>query len=415
MSKDKFFSFRNLPSLLFGRGKDQYTQTRFPFLTQVMMTKGVDWVDDSNNNKYHLYRTTAQLRAVIDRKAMMFANGKWKQYQLTRDGVQEIPDSPFLELLENPNFLQNGAEWIAEGSILRSVYGNKIQFCNKAGNTPRLLWNLPVQYVQIDKTGKLYRQVAIEDVITKYELIIGDVHDTFTPDEIIHMRDPNPNDPIIGLSKVEALNMEISNIRAAKGFRNRIITSDAMLGILSTKAADGIGVTGLDVKEQERINEGFRKKWGMQEGKGDILQTEASAQWVPMSYPTKDLMLFEEVDEDFKMIIDMYGLNANLFSFKGQSTYENMEHGMRLAYRDTIIPEAKNESLIYSKYFDLIEQGQWVELDYSHLDLLQEDHTEQNKSNAEAIQILIQAGLSREKIEEIIGIDVGEIAPNTEE
>lgn len=405
---NNFISLRNIGTLLFGSGKDQYTQTAFPYIQQFMLSKGTDYVDTSNNNKFHLYQTTAHLRAVIDRKALMFANGKWKHYKLTSSGVKEVENSEYVDVLENPNYLQNGVEWLAQGSILRSIYGNKIQFVNSVGKKPKLIFNLPAAYVQVEKTGKLYRQISIEDCIEKYVLTYGDVIDTFTPDEIIHLRDPNPIDPVIGLSKIDALGLEISNVRGAKGFRNRIITADAMLGILSTKVTDGgIGGIGLEEKEQKRISDGFKSKWGMQEGKGDILQTEASVDWIPMSYPTKDLLLFEEVEENFKTIIDIYGLNANIFSFKGQSTYENMEHGVRAAYRDTIIPEAMSEALSYSKYWGLTEKAEWLEMDYSHLDVLQEDASDQNKSNAEAIKLLIDAGLTPEKIEEITGIDVG--------
>lgn len=408
-----FYSIASLGS--FFSGKDRYTQTRFPNYDSRFLLKGADWVDTGDNNKFNLYNTTAHLKAVIDRKALMKANVRYKHKRKSGDQEVTVENSPFIYLLENPNFLQSGNEFIQQRDILKSIYGNGIIYMNKAGQTPKLLWNLPVNQMVINRTGKLFKQIDISGVIENYELKAinqGGINETYDVNDIIHLRDPNPNDPVKGLSKLEGLMMPISNVRGALGFRNRIITSNAMLGILSSEVRAAAGMDPapmLDEDEQKKISEGFQNRYGMQEGKSDILQTQAGVRWTPLSYPTKDLLLFEEVDEDFRSIIDAFGLNANIFSFSGQSTYENMEHGIRLAYRDTIIPESENEALAFSKAFGMDGEKEWIEACFDHLDLLKTDESEVHKRNAETIEIMLRSGVSVETISEILGVELGKI------
>ena len=56
-------------------------------------------------------------------------------------------------------------------------------------------------------------------------------------------------------------------------------------------------------EEREEIQADWLRR-----SKDKLVMTEADVNWTPMSYPTKDLMLFEELTEDKMAIIDAYGL-----------------------------------------------------------------------------------------------------------
>jgi phage portal protein BeeE len=199
----------------------------------------------------------------------------------------------------------------------------------------------------------------------------------------------------MGISPITSLMMPLSNIRASYGSGNRILTVDGAIGILSSTIKEGAGVP-LTEKEQNRLNAGHSAKYGMQDGKNDILMTNATVNWTPMSYPTKDLMLFEHIDSNFKIIIDAFGLNENIFSRKDSSKFSNLKEGLKLAYQDCIIPFAENVAKAFTKSFNLPE-GEYLEIDYSHLSILKEDETvksEVQKRKAETIKILNETGRS---------------------
>ena len=117
--------------------------------------------------------------------------------------------------------------------------------------------------------------------------------------------------------------------------------------------------------------------------------TEADVDWTPMSYPTKDLMLFEELTEDKMAIIDAYGLSYYLFSQSNGATFTNVKEGMRMSYQDTIIPETKQMYATISQQLGLIEEGLYIKPDFSHIPVLQDDKNQE----ANTVVSLVQNGV----------------------
>jgi len=179
------------------------------------------------------------------------------------------------------------------------------------------------------------------------------------------------------------------------------------LGMLSNSSKDDVGGMPLDKKERERLEKAYQRQYGIDDDQMQVLMTNASLNWQAMSYPTKDLMLFEEVDADFRNIIDAYGLNDNIFSKEKGSTFENLAEGLKQAYQSTIIPESEELSLNRTRLFGLQERGEFVKLDYDHIPVLQankKEESERIERLARAAQIMSETGLiSGEEIREIMG------------
>jgi hypothetical protein len=115
-----------------------------------------------------------------------------------------------------------------------------------------------------------------------------------------------------------------------------------------------------------------------------------------MSYPTKDLMLFEELTEDKMALIDAYGLSYYLFSQSKGATFSNVRDGMRMSYQDTIIPETEQMYATLSHQLGLTDQGLLIVPDFSHVAVLQDD--ENQKANAmnlraDAVNKIIASGV----------------------
>jgi phage portal protein BeeE len=393
---------------IFRGGKDNYTQTQFNSLYRFMQ-KGENYVDVTQGNLFKLYETTPHLKAVIDRKSDLLANGRFQHKRYNSKGeIEIVENSPIINLIENPNPLQNGNEFLRNIAIMQGIFGlatvNKVS--GSALSQPKTLWVLPSEDLVIKTSGMIYKQTDINDIIS--EVYINKEQggkEVFELKDLIFFREINAHNPVMGLSPITSLKLAISNIRGAYGFRNRIITSNAMLGILSSDSKDGMGVF-LDENVQKRISQGVKTLFGMQDGKDDILQTKASVKWIPMSYPTKELMLFEEVTQSFKIIIDAYGLNENIFSFERASTFSNLESGLKQAYQDCIIPYSEDIALGLSKGFNLDPSKEWIHIDYSHIDVLKENtkvKTENDKRVAETISILTNIN-RQDLIESVTGI-----------
>ena len=152
----------------------------------------------------------------------------------------------------------------------------------------------------------------------------------------------------------------------------------------------------------------IRNDW-YRRSKDELIITEADVNWQPMSYPTKDLLLFEELTADKMAIIDAYGLNAYIFSQEKGATFSNVKDGIRMAYTDTIIPETEQLYASMSHQLGLDQEGLKLVPDFSHLPVLQDDENlkaDSMNKRADVVNKVNAAGviLSEEEIRAIVGI-----------
>ena len=164
------------------------------------------------------------------------------------------------------------------------------------------------------------------------------------------------------------------------------------------------GALPMTPEERDEI----QKDW-LKRSKDKLVMTEADVNWTPMSYPTKDLMLFEELTEDKMAIIDAYGLSYYLFSQSNGATFTNVKEGMRMSYQDTIIPETNQMYDTISQQLGLYDDGVYLKADFSHIPVLQDDLNQEASTmnlRADAVNKIINAGveLSDEEKRSLLGL-----------
>jgi HK97 family phage portal protein len=391
------------------KGKDHFTQTPNFYQNQILNGKNPIWVT-INDKEGDIFSTTPELYSVIMRKAMMYSNGVFKHYKLNSKGEpEELFNTDVLKLLENPNPLQSRNEWLIEEMIHTSIYGNSLVYGLRGTRfqLPKALYNLPVNRVEVVPTGKIYKQYKLEDIIKEFVLTYYDgTMDKYEPKDVIYSRLTNPNNPLVGLSPLQALQMPISNIRGAYGYRNVLINERGAIGLLSNDTKDMDGGVPLTDAEKKKIENQYSKDYGIRDSQSKVMVTSSSLKWTPMVYPTKDLMLFEEITSDLRIILDAYGLNEYLFSKESGTSYNNLLEGKRMAYQDAIIPYADDFSYKLSQYLGLDKINEFVTIDYSHIEALQKSQKEQSeilKNKAEATRILFELGIyNPDEIKDIV-------------
>jgi hypothetical protein len=193
------------------------------------------------------------------------------------------------------------------------------------------------------------------------------------------------------VSRVETLKYPLSNIRASYHKRNVLLENIGAIGILSAQNNDLGGAIPMTPEEKKKIqNDWYHRQ------KDEVIITEANVDWKPMSYPTKDLLLFEELTADKLALIDAFGLSYNCFSQEKGATFTNVRDSIRMVYQDTIIPETQQMYDSIVKQFGLDAEGYYLKADFSHLPILQDDQ------ESKAITQKIKA----ETLEKIAGLGV---------
>lgn len=405
-------------SSIIGRGTHNDPFTSQPrFLPRWLNLDTAEQYVSITGQEQYIYETTPELRIVIDRLATMFANGQWQH--LDKNG-EPIENSPFVQFLENPNVFQSRNEFLMQWYIQRCAYGNVFDYVLKGtrlAEVPTAIWHLPPSRMVVKRTGKIFSQTELEGIISGYEMIL-DSKDSqkFETNEIIQFSLPNSDDPLLGSSPLLALRMPISNIRAAYGFGNVVLTKKGALGIWRNETKDATGYVPLNSEDKKMANQ-LTRDYGIGDKQASIVIADKNIKWEPSTFPLKDYMLFEHIDSNKAAIIDFFGANRDMFSTatpggKTGSTFANREMAERNCYQDTIIPIAEDFTFGYSKKFGLLDRGERLRLDYSHIPTMREDEVKMadiTLKKSQAAQILLQSGVSAESVSEITGLELGKV------
>ena len=369
---------------------DQVTG-RLPYANQVWGRKEAIWVD--TNEAWRLFIEIPELRAIIDKRAEMMSANKPCLYNMNGDKVES---HWLLDLFTNPNAMQSWSDVVYSLSVQDALYSNAFAYCPKRSFDIRnLIVPLPANKIKINLSGKKLQAMDSEDLITNFKFTYDDdTSETIEWQDMVYLTTDDGMNIVKPISRIDSLKFPLSNIKAQYHKRNVLLENIGSIGILSTQSNDMGGAIPMTPEEKETI----RKDW-YRRSKDELMITESQVNWQPMSYPTKDLMLFEELTADKMAIIDAYGLSINLFSTEKGATFSNVKDSIRMVYTDTIIPETQSMYNSLMKQWGL-DQEFYLKADFGHLPVLQVDE----KSKAEVMKI------KAETLEKIaaLGVDLSE-------
>jgi hypothetical protein len=358
-------------------------------LNEFWGTKKPVWVD--TNKPIDLFMTVPELRAVIERRASMMSSAKPK---IVDDDGNEIENHPWLyEIINKPNPLQSWSDVIFSLSINDALFNNAFAYSPKlAFDFRKQIVPLPSSMMKIKLSGRFLNQLDSGGLFDGFEFHYNENDfETIEIDDMVYLATPDGINLINPSNRIETLKFPLSNIVSQYKKRNVLLENLTALGILSTQKSDMGGSLPLTDDERKKIRNDWKRR-----NRDEIIMTEANVNWTPMNFPTRDLLLFEELDADRMAIIDAFGMSHHIFSKESGSTFSNVREGMRMTYQDTIIPETQQMYDSISHQWKLPENGIHLIADFSHVAILQSDMKEQAEAmdkRASAVQKIIEMGL----------------------
>ena len=374
---------------------------RLPYANQVWGKKEAVWVD--TNDAWRLFIEIPELRAIIDKRAEMMSTNKPCLYDMNGDKVES---HWLIDLFRDPNAMQSWNDVVYSLSVQDALYSNAFAYCPKRSFDIRnLIVPLPANKIQINLSGKKLQAMDSEDLITNFKFTYDDdTKETIEWADMLYFTTDDGMNLVKPISRIDSLRYPLSNIKAQYHKRNVLLENIGSIGILSTQSNDMGGAIPMTPEEKETI----RRDW-YRRSKDELMITESQVNWQPMSFPTKDLMLFEELTADKIAIIDAYGLSINLFSTEKGATFSNVKDSIRMVYTDTIIPETQSMYNSLMKQFGL-DTEYYLKAEFHHLPVLQVDEREKaevTKLKAETLEKIAGLGveLTPDEIRHITGLD----------
>jgi hypothetical protein len=378
---------------------DQWRHLSAGYQNRIYGQKTAVWIDTTDAYKHYI--EIPELRAVVDRRASMMSSNIPCLYD--KDG-RRVENHWLLDLIKKPNPTQSWSDVIYCLSVNDALWSSSFAYCpERSFQIRNLIVPLPSDKIKIQLTGRKLKQMESGGLIEYYEFCPGDDEERIDIEDMIYLATTDGINIINPSSRIESLKYPLSNIRAQYHKRNVLLENIGAIGILSAQNNEMGGAIPMDPEEKKEIQQDWFRR-----SKDELIITESDVRWNPMSYPTKDLMLFEELNSDKMALIDAFGLNVYLFSQEKGATFSNVRDGVRMAYTDTIIPETQQMYDAIMHQIGLSDEYRLI-ADFSHIPVLQTDEmasAQTMNTKADAINKIIAAGvpLSVEEIRDLMGI-----------
>lgn len=382
------------------------------------------------NSSLIAYQQCPIVSAVINRKAQALVNGK--KMVMTGEGktVKEATSEQakaLKSLLKRPNRLQNGKEFMAQGSIYRQIYGYSpilkiVPIGFESDFTKWRLWNIPPWMLQVLDSQDLFWEDKARIFQGIWLTYMG--HSiNLDPKNIFFIKEnqistgtylSNNNTANVSLflpdSKLFPLERPIDNFNSSLNSRGSMIRNKGPQWLLTNDSADTgeAGLFPIDSDDKADLHKDFLQ-YGIMDGQRKAIITDAKLKLQTVGFDVAQLKLLEGEIQDAKQICDGLNYPPYLLGLV-DAKFDNQAIAERSFYTNSIIPDCQSEDEQWGELLGLESLGLRIQTDFSHLPPLQENISEQGKGRMYMNQgILIewlQDGITWNRWRELLGEDM---------
>ena len=369
-------------------------------------TPSVQSQHSKGGRELETYAAVSTLFAVVSKIANSTGSVKWRLFRTKEDRRRvvgpraedntEIISHVALDLWNRPNPFYTGAMFVeslqqfidltGEGPILVSR--------NEMSTMPLELWPI--------------RPDRLEPVPDRDEFLKGWIYTSpdgekvpLEPDELIHIKMPNPTDPYRGLGPVQALMTDLDSTRYAGQFNRNFFLNDATPGGIIEME----GRLGDD--EWREFNERWREGHQGVSNAHRVAMIENGGKWRDRQYTMRDMQFSELRNISREVIREAFALHPHMLGLTEDINRANAEAAEDVFARWVLKPrldrikDALNHQLL--PLFGTSTQG----LEFSFDDPSLEDSEATNNAlvaKSTAAKTLIDAGFDKVSVLEAVGL-----------
>lgn len=343
------------------------------------------------------YNQCAPLKAVVNRRAQFFVNGKYVINNRNNDNpLRGEVAGNMATLFDRPNCLQTGKQWKAQHHIYIDIFGYCPVLKIKPVGVDKVtsMWNIPPWLFEVEfYPVKFWDQTDMKSIYKQFYINWGGKKQPLDMDAVFLVLDngvgtDGDNNLLMPDARMKSQELGVSIDIASKKALESLITKKGAIGILSNTSKDQMGHIPLMNGQKEKVQDDF-KRYGLTGQEWQIIITDANLSWQSMSYPTKDLMLFEAMTAAMAEICNGMGMYAYIMAGANDkgTTFTNLGEAKKSQYQDFIIPDDQARTEQLGKGLLPADSNAYVTVDYSHVESLQDSEL----LNAQGLQAKILA------------------------
>lgn len=295
--------------------------------------------------------------------------------KMNKDGEYEyMTDHWLTKLLQNPNELLSGSEFLEQSMLFYLITGNSYTYkmmssVRENDTKPIELWPLPSQYIDIKLGSSEYMPV-----IQSYSLnTLGDVE--FPANQVIHWRTANLNynngEWLYGQSPLKA---GLKTLNANSSGQEALAKLQQNLGAVGLMSKESGGK--VDQGQVRSMQAWVNKNIQGSENKGLIRVLSQAYKYQKIGANAEELEIIKANQMTARDIYALYGLDSKLFNDPEATTYNNMSEARKASYTEAIIPALQSWSDKLGSDLLKNEPGVKLKLDLSGVEVLRKDLSE---------------------------------------
>lgn len=336
------------------------------------------------------YNASAVVYTCVEKRASLVSSVPWYAGQKQKDGSVERleQEHPLNQLINKPNAETSWLEVMFEWSQSLDLAGNAYASIIRGGarGLPIAIWNLQAQYIKA-KPGR-------ERLVDLYEYqVYSGSKKTVDANDMLHLRQPNPNDPVFGMPTLMSAGRATDIDRESGNWQK---------SSLQNRSASSLHIEvpeGTQPEDAAAIQQSVMDKYSGSSNADKPFVT--SGKITNLNRTAAEMDFVNSRKAVWAEICAVFGLSMSDLGFTESVNLANAQAMARQLWKNTIIPrlELMKRQLNIQLASDF-GAGVCIEYDVSGVDALQENYTEL-LTNA---QKLWQMGFSLSAINNRLGL-----------
>jgi hypothetical protein len=354
-----------------------------------------------DNGKYlDMYLTNPVLSTIVN-----FGAQYYSQMRITHLDSQgnEVKNSPYIKLLNTPNYFQSKEDFFYQQKVFLDVSGNDLIYQIKAftNDIPKALYNLIPSEIDYNNVHKISKFIVTEQDKKAY----GEKHIIYKLDNTdynIKLRDIIPTYDLANGLVQNSFIQSPSRVKAVAKILNNINENVNSKGINLQMSAKYVGLNQND-GNRAQIQDGDRTSIERAISLKNLLLTNAGIDFKHLVSDMKRLYLDEQYTADFAKVLLQFGLNKQILDISDKSNGLNnsgslINSGLISYIQNTIQQTADNTMNSLAQTWGLFERGESLRASYDHLPVMQSVINDKIKTLTE-FQNMVKIGIENGTID----------------
>lgn len=288
--------------------------------------------------------------------------------------LEEVESHPILDLLNRPNPMMSGSEFI-EAAIgyrlltgMRYIYGFGPDVGINKGRFTELSV-LPSQLIQIE----LDRQ----GLPAFYKWVNSANRYSMPADQVLYSRkwNPNYNSYPYGMSPIQAARAVLTQSNDSYTASSKLLQNVGMIGMITQESNQYSD--NLTPEQAAKLKESLHSNSGVG-NYGNIHVSSAPLKWTQFGMNAVDLNLIQQNKMTARDLCSIWKVNSALLNDPENKTYNNMKEAKKALFTEAILPELYTlrdelNSWLLPTYKDSDKDKYMLDIDISNIPELQDD------------------------------------------